>query len=513
MVRATVRWRGLLLLLFCLAQFLDVFNSSALFTAIASITVTLRLSVANSVWLLSAYQLTFASFLLLSGRISDVYSPKYVFIGGLAAFGLMSLGSGFVDNKIAFLVLRALIGIAAALTIPSALAMIVRMYPNPGTQGRAIAAFGGSVAIGNVSGLIIGAALVERASWRWIFWIVASVALPVAASAALLIPSELAQGDDLDISTKKELDIGGIILLTCEPHVTASLILFIFSVTSGSSSTWKSATTLVPLFISLVTFTAFWFWERRVPFARAALPLGLWSYPNFGLFFAVALLPMFWWTTVLFQFTTFWQDSYQWSSLKAAVHLLPIGILAFPVMIIASKGLPIGDKTIILIGEVLSLAGSILLAFSNNPALYWSRNFVGFCIGTVGTALVFARANIIIVQSTPNELAGTVSAIFNAALQLGSATGVSIISSIQNSVESGASESDPFRGRAAGLWALTAFVAAELIAVSFVWRNGTSNEAGLESKVRSDLGEEEQLSVVVEEALARHGVPLSEIET
>ncbi|KAH7913695.1 major facilitator superfamily domain-containing protein [Hygrophoropsis aurantiaca] len=489
MARATVRWRGLLLLLFCLAQFLDVFNSSALFTAIASITASLRLSVANSVWLLSAYQLTFASFLLLSGRISDVY--KYVFVGGLAAFGLMSLGSGFVDNQIAFLVLRALIGVAAALTIPSALALIVHMYPNPETQGRAIAAFGGSVAIGNVSGLIIGAALVEKASWRWIFWIVAMVAIPVAASVALLVPSELARGDDLDLSTKKELDIAGIILLT------SSLILFIFSVTSGSSSTWKSATTLVPLFVSLLMFTAFWLWERRVPSARAALPLGLWSYPNFGLFFAVALLPMFWWTTVLFQFTTFWQEIYQWSSLKAAVHLLPIGLLAFPVMIVASKGLPIGDKSIILIGEVLTLAGSILLTFSNTPALYWSRNFVGFCIGTVGTALVFARANIIILQTTPNELAGTVSAIFNAALQLGSATGVSIISSIQNSVES--SGSDPFRGRAAGLWALTAFVAAELIAVSFLWRSGTSNEISLEPKVRSHLGEDEPLSIVVEE--------------
>jgi MFS family permease len=116
--------------------------------------------------LISAYQLTFAAFLLLvrispiqphdrgnnamkSGRASDFYSHKPVFVSGAMILALTHLGGGFVRQKIALLVLRALGGIGGALTIPSALSMIVALFPDQRSQGRAIAIFGGSGAAGN----------------------------------------------------------------------------------------------------------------------------------------------------------------------------------------------------------------------------------------------------------------------------------------------------------------------------------------------------------------------------
>ncbi|EPQ51292.1 MFS general substrate transporter, partial [Gloeophyllum trabeum ATCC 11539] len=110
-----------LLAIFCFAQFLDTFNNSALFAAIPPISAALGISNSNSVWLLSAYQLTFAALLLISGRLSDLYNPKIVFIAGAAPMSFFALGAGFVRSQVPLIVLRAFMGVGAALTVPSAL--------------------------------------------------------------------------------------------------------------------------------------------------------------------------------------------------------------------------------------------------------------------------------------------------------------------------------------------------------------------------------------------------------
>ncbi|KAF7796427.1 hypothetical protein EIP86_007604 [Pleurotus ostreatoroseus] len=106
------------------AQFLDAFNNSALFSAIPSLIRDLGFTEGESTWLISAFQLTFASFLLISGRISDVYNPKYAFIFGVSALGCISIGGGFVKDKITLIVLRALSG-------------IVNVFPESKEQARA----------------------------------------------------------------------------------------------------------------------------------------------------------------------------------------------------------------------------------------------------------------------------------------------------------------------------------------------------------------------------------------
>ncbi|KAG2065910.1 MFS general substrate transporter [Suillus decipiens] len=103
--------RLILLFMFCLAQFLDAFNNSALFSAIPALEVSMGMTESQSTWIMSAFGLTLAAFLLISGRISDVYNPKTVFISGLSSFGIISLCAGFVNETIPMVVLRALIGI------------------------------------------------------------------------------------------------------------------------------------------------------------------------------------------------------------------------------------------------------------------------------------------------------------------------------------------------------------------------------------------------------------------
>ncbi|CAE6446291.1 unnamed protein product [Rhizoctonia solani] len=429
-----------LLAVFCLGQFLDTMNNSAMFPAIPAVSHQVGLTESDSVWLFAAYQATFASFLLISGRISDVYSPKPVFILGTAFFGLISLGGGFINDKIPLLVIRALQGIGASLTIPSSLNLIIQLFPDPNEQSRAIGLFGAMGAIGNVLGTIIGAILVEYTSWRWIFWLIAIIAVPISIISTILIP-KTARNEE---NKKTTFDFVGVFLLT------VAVILFVYALTSGSVEGWRAAGVLAPLFVSVALAVAFFVWEARIDEDSAALPPKLWFYKNFAVLFAVALMP------------------------------LPLGIIAGPIMINAGRISRIGQpKWMILGGLTAAFIATILLPFSDRPHdRYWPLDFPAFIIGTAGTSIVFVLTNINIFRTTPSRYAGTVGAVFNAALQLGSAVGTSATTSIQASVDMrniGKEGSTGFEGRSAALWFLLAWIGLEIIGIAVFFQRSAKS--------------------------------------
>ncbi|QRW17197.1 major facilitator superfamily transporter [Rhizoctonia solani] len=418
-----------LLAVFCLGQFLDTMNNSAMFPAIPAISHQVGLTESDSVWLFAAYQATFASFLLISGRISDVYNPKPVFILGTAFFGLISLGGGFINDKIPLLVLRALQGIGASLTIPSSLNLIIQLFPDPQEQSRAIGLFGAMGAIGNVLGTIVGAVLVNT-----LHGVICIILIP-----------KTAQNKE---NKKSTFDFVGVFLLT------------------------------VRLFLALAV--AFFFWEARIDEDSAALPPKLWFYKNFAVLFGVALMPYFWWVQIYLTFSAYWQDHLHWSSIIAGVKFLPLGIVAGPIMVNAGRIARIGQpKWMILGGLTAAFIATILLPFSDRPHdRYWPLDFPAFIIGTAGTSIAFVLTNINIFRTTPSRYAGTVGAVFNAALQLGSAIGTSATTSIQASVDVrnvGKEGSTGFEGRSAALWFLLAWVGLEIIGVAVFFQRSAKS--------------------------------------
>ncbi|KAB5592438.1 MFS general substrate transporter [Ceratobasidium theobromae] len=478
----TKRFRKYILLaVFCLGQFLDTLNNSAMFPAIPAVSHKLGFTESDSVWLFAAYQATFASFLLISGRISDVYSPKPVFILGTSFFGLMSLGGGFVNGKIPLLVLRALQGIGASLTIPSSLNLIVQLFPDPNEQSRAIGLFGAMGAIGNVLGTIVGAILVEYASWRWIFWLIAIIAVPIAILCVVLIP----QTPRNEENKKSTFDFVGVFLLT------VSVILFVYALTSGSVQSWKSAGVLAPLFVSVALAAGFFIWETRIDEDSAALPPKLWFYKNFAVLFAVALMPYFWWVQIYLTYSPYWQDHLGWSSIISGVKFLPLGIVAGPIMINGGRIARIGQpKWMILGGLTFALIATILLPFSDRlHERYWPLVFPALVIGTAGTSVVFVLTNINIFRTTPTRYAGTVGAVFNAALQLGSAIGSSATTSIQASVDARSTgQGTGFEGRSAALWFLVAWIGLEIIGIAVFFRRSARSPQDEESSADGKNG-------------------------
>ncbi|KAI0073355.1 MFS general substrate transporter [Panus rudis PR-1116 ss-1] len=476
--RYSVFRRYVLLFIFCLAQFLDAFNNSALFSAIPSLVNDLQMTESEATWIISAFQLTFASFLLISGKISDIYNPKHAFISGAAGLGAISVGAGFVHDKIAIIVLRALSGIAASLTIPSALTLLVNLFPDGPEQARAIGIFGGCGAIGNVLGLTIGAIFIQFATWSWVFWFVALIALPIAATCMWLIPPQIKQDeDDKPLAAKwKSLDLVGISILT------AALILFIFAITSGSTSGWASATVLAPLIISIVMVAGFFYYETLIPTEVAAVPPQTWFLPNFSVLFGIALMPYFWWTTIFTMFTTLWQDVYQWSVISTALRMLPLGILAFAISFTGGLSRIISPKWILLFAQALVAVATILLHFADGPEKYFPFVLPAFILGTVGCMLTYTHTNIAIFRTTPSSMAGTVGAIFNGALQLGSAIGIAAVSSIETSVEATHGGTTSYEGRAAAFWFVLGIVCLEIVSLAVFYRVKAEDAAQVNEK-------------------------------
>ncbi|TBU44577.1 MFS general substrate transporter [Dichomitus squalens] len=499
--RYSVARRYLLLIIFCLAQFLDAFNNSALFSAIPSLVISLDMNESESTWIISAFQLTFASFLLISGRISDIYNPKFAFIGGVSGLGIISIGAGFVSSKIPLIVLRALSGIAASMTIPSALTLLVNVFTEPAEQARAIGVFGGCGAVGNVLGLIIGAIFVQFASWSWVFWFVALVCMPIAMLCIFLIPKQEPRLDDPAIHTGarwKSLDITGVSILTI------ALILFIFGVTSGTTSGWGSPAVLVPLIISVFLVGGFFYFETTIPADRAAIPPRTWFLPNFLVLFFTALLPFFWWTTIFTVYTTVWQDVWKWSAISTAIHMIPIGVLSFSMSFTGPLSRMIDSKWIILFGEGLCIVATILFAFADSPERYWPYIFPAFVLGSAGAMLAYTHTNIAIFRTSPSSMAGTVGAIFNGALQLGSAVGISAVGSIKSSVEDTHGGPSSYAGCAAAYWFLLGVVGVEFVGLLVFYKpdiEGTTEDEVLQkSKTLADVED-----VVIQEKVADEG--------
>lgn len=459
--------RYTLLFIFCITQFLYTLTNSALFSAIPSLVRKFDFAQSQSIWIISAYQLTFASFLLMSGKISDIYNPKYTFIIGKFILAILCIGLGFVSDGILFLALRALSGIAASLTVPSALALLVGLFPEPKHQAAAIAAFGAWGAIGIVLGLITGAFFVEYVSWSWVFWFVSTVIIPTTLISAVLIPSQTKNVVRKSGFTRfRSLDIIGILILT------VAVILFIFGVTTGSITGWGSAMTLAPLVISIAMTAAFFCWEAFQPSECAAVPPSTWFIPNFSVLFGTSLLPYFWWANVFTTYASLWQDVYQWSAMSSAIHMLPIGITAF-VFSFANRVNALSGmnaKWLIFSGALMMMTALVLFAFADGPHKYWSLVFPGFLIGSAGAMLTNISANIAMFRATPPSTAGTVGAIFNCGLQLGSAIGLAAVGSIQASVQNRNGGPSNYEGQAAGFWFMLVCICIAAIAILVFYR-------------------------------------------
>ncbi|KIJ40340.1 hypothetical protein M422DRAFT_60599 [Sphaerobolus stellatus SS14] len=402
-----------ILTILCSAQFFDLFNGVSAIIALPQISDALHFSPGALQWVITAYTLTFAAFLLFAGRLTDIYHPKPVFCVGYLLLGITSILCAVSVQPIMLIVFRAIQGVGAAFTYPSALAMISHYFQDIRERNRAFALFGSFGAIGNVAGFIIGGVLTARVSWRWIFYLVGIVTIPFAVFGYFALPKLTVYQS----SEKRNLDWAGVIALS------GGLILFVYGISAGNDAGWAKPQIIVTLVFSVIFVVGFFVIERTVK--DPAVPPRVWSTHNF--------LPLF-----LYCWSIYWtlnaselllimvfQDLWGWSALKAAVHCIPIGIsggISTNLAGVASNYLP--RRVLLIGGQLLMAVAVILFALADTPDKYWSHVLPGMIIGLVGVSTGFVGANIFIMGDAAHGEEGVIGGLMNTAFQLGATVGL-----------------------------------------------------------------------------------------
>jgi EmrB/QacA subfamily drug resistance transporter len=258
---ARVGRKGAALALLCVAQFVDVLDINAVIVALHSIEEDLGFSRAGLQWVVSAYVLLFAGFLLLAGRVADLWGRRRAFVAGLALFTAASLLCGLSVSPGMLVVSRAFQGLGAAITAPAALSIITTIFAEGQERDRAVAAWTAVAAGGGAAGLVLGGLITDVLGWEWIFFVNVPVGVAGISLSYVLLP------ESRDTATSRRLDLLG------AGTVTAGLVLLVLGLTRTEQAGFGSPTTLATLGIAAACFGAFVFVERRA--ADPLVPLGL----------------------------------------------------------------------------------------------------------------------------------------------------------------------------------------------------------------------------------------------
>lgn len=193
---ATTGWIPLAVL--ATAQFLVVLSTSIVNVALPQIRTGLDLSAAGQAWTVNAYVLVFGALLLPGGRAGDVYGLRRVFLLGIGLFALSSLGAALAPTASVLIACRAVQGIGAALLAPTALALVLTLYPDSRRRGTALGVWGAVSGAGGAAGVLLSGLLTSLYGWRAVFVVMVPLALAVLAATWRLVEADRPRGGSLD---------------------------------------------------------------------------------------------------------------------------------------------------------------------------------------------------------------------------------------------------------------------------------------------------------------------------
>ena len=410
--------RGAVLRVMCLALMMVVGAVASLNVALPEIARSTGASQTQLQWIVAAYALTFAAFLLPAGAIGDRIGRKPVLASGLAVFGLSSLAAVFLNGPGELIALRGLMGVGAAMIMPVTLSVITTVFP-PEERGKAVGTWVGVAAGGAVLGLLASGVLLEWLPWQSIF-----VLNVVLASVALV--GTLAIVPATRETRPPRLDLVGTLLSA------TALAALVFGVIEGPERGWGELTTVASLAFGVAGVAAFVLWElrRREPmldprhfgrrgFAAGTLSMSVQFFAAFGfLFLALPYL----------------QLVMGYSPLQAAGALVPMALVVIPLSrrapaIAARLGVRVTGAT----GLSLMALGFIVLSTLEVGSSY-AHFLAGLLPFGAGMALAGAPATTAIVASLPRSKQGVASAVNDVSRELGGALGIAVLGSLMNGV-------------------------------------------------------------------------------
>jgi EmrB/QacA subfamily drug resistance transporter len=414
---------GLILGLLVTAQFIVVLDFSIVQIALPTIQTELDVSLANLQWIVGAYGLTFAGLLMLSGRASDLYGRKNLFMIGLAIFSLSSLAGGLASSEVTLIVARALQGVGAALASAAGLALIVTTFAPLGRLNWALGIFTAVSSAGFTAGVILGGVITDALGWRWVFFVNVPIGIVAAALAISVLPAGLR-------STGRHLDVPGAI------SITAGLMLLVYALTNVGNGD-LSARTLALFGVAALVLVGFLAIERRSK--GPLMPLGFLRRGAIFLPNAIALLVFAANTSMIFVMTLYLQEVEGYSALNAGLALVPPAIIYFVLGGFVAPRLVrrIGAKQMLIAAMVFLALGLFLLSRITLDSDYATSVLAPLMVAAVGGSLALTGSNIAALGGARPGEEGIASGLINTSRQVGGPVGLAVIVTVIDIVTGG----------------------------------------------------------------------------
>jgi EmrB/QacA subfamily drug resistance transporter len=416
-----VRHKGLALAVLAAAQFMVILDATIVNVALPAIQKALGFANASQLqWVVTAYALVFGGFLLLGGRLADLFGRRRMFMAGVSLFALASLAGGFAQNPAMLVTFRALQGLGGALLAPAALSLVLTIFKEGQERNRALGLWSMVAGGGGAVGLLLGGVLTQYADWRWIFFINVPIAAIVLGLAMRFVPKSLPAG-------RQSMDLLGAV------SVTGSLMALVYALAQVPTKGWGAGLTLGAFGLSAVLMVAFVVNElvRKQPLIR----LGIFKRRNvtggtiMQLLMPAALFGMF------FYLSIYLQQILGYSPTRTGLADVPFTLVLIVVAGVMSRMIGrLNPKPILVVAPLIVAAG--LAYFSRVPvhANYWTDLLPAIALMAIGMAMVFVTVTVVTTTGTSQEESGLVSGLLNTGQQIGGAIGLAVLSVVSTSV-------------------------------------------------------------------------------
>src|SRR3954447_4147528 len=413
------RHKTLVLVLCCLAQFMVILDVAIVNVALPSIRADLGFSATGLQWVVNAYTLTFAGFLLLGGRAADLIGRREVFAGGLLLFALASLFGGIAQTDGQLIAARALQGLGGAVVAPATVSILATTFTEGAERNRALGLWGAMGGVGGATGALLGGLLTQTLSWRWILLINVPIGIIVAAAALRVVGR-----GRRDAAAARSFDLAGALT------VTAGLVVLTYGIVETDTHGWTSARTIITLGLGAALLATFTFIEGRL--AQAPLvPLRIFrsravSGANVVVFCMGAAAFAMWYFLSLYL-----QQVLGYDPIQAGLAFVPMTAAIIVTSQLASRGVGrFGPGVVLTFGMLLIGAGMIGLTQVSADGSYWGDVLVPSIITAAGIGFSFVPVTISATQGVRGPEAGLASGLVNTSRQVGGSIGLALLATV-----------------------------------------------------------------------------------
>ncbi len=417
----TNRRRWIALVVVCLAMLMNALDSSIVNVALPSIQHSLHFSQSSLTWVVDAYLIAFGSFLLLAGRLGDLFGRKKIFLVGVSIFTLSSLVCSLAANQATLIVARFFQGLGGAISTSVIVAIIVTEFPGAKERAKAMSAYM-FVAVGGGSiGLLVGGILTQAVNWHWIF----VINVPIGALTLLL--GSLLITENPGLGARQGLDVAGSLMMTF------SLVLGIYTIVKASSYGWLSGHTLTTGAISIALGALFAGYEARI--TKPILPLHILKIRSLTISSVVRGLSFSSMFSVFFFGALYLEKVLGFAPLRTGLAFLPMTIIMASMSLGLTSRLLMrfGPMRLLIPGTIAVIIGLVLLMRTGVHSNYFTTVFPAFVLLGGGMSVSAVPLLTIAMADVPKADAGMASGIVNVSMWLASSAALAIFGTLSAS--------------------------------------------------------------------------------